>query len=183
MSGSESEYEEEETLVMVDLHGVIDSELFSQDSFNKFKVLGMDTDQPVLQVENFMFNGEYAQTMGTAVMFEEEEKRVKKSDPVFSKKPPRMLKYVCKTNKMLNMKRVFVSEKAKEGECHGNEDDDRNEKGEGNDEGDGNEKAYPLGDGELRINEEEMDTSQEETVSLNDSVHGRDRSDNDVTAS
>ncbi|XP_063606184.1 uncharacterized protein LOC134781092 [Penaeus indicus] len=50
--------------------------------------------------------------MGTAVFFEEEEKKVKKCDPVFCKKPTRMLKYVCKTNKKLNMKRVFVSEKS-----------------------------------------------------------------------
>lgn len=188
MSGSESEYEEEETLVMVDLHGVIDSELFSQDCFNKFKILGIDTDQPILQVENFMFTGEYAQTMGTAVMFEEEEKRVKKSDPVFCKKPPRMLKYVCKTNKKLNMKRVFVSEKAKEGEGEENEGDENeegeNEEGDGK-EGDGNKGADPVEDGELIINEDEMDTSQgeSESIPLNESTHGRDRSDNDVKTS
>ncbi|KAG7173288.1 general transcription factor 3C polypeptide 6-like [Homarus americanus] len=111
MVESDSDYEEEETLVMVELHGVIDSEIFAQDSFEKFKILALDSVRPILQVENFMFSGEYEHTMGTAVFFEEEDKRVKKCDPVFCKKPSRMLKYVCKTNKKLTMKRVFISEK------------------------------------------------------------------------
>lgn len=114
MMESDSEYEEEETLVMVELHGVIDSEIFAQDSFEKFKILAIDSERPILQVENFVFSGEYEHTMGTAVFFEEEDKRVKKCDPVFCKKPSRMLKYVCKTNKKLTMKRVFISEKQAE---------------------------------------------------------------------
>lgn len=114
MVESDSEYEEEETLVMVELHGVIDSEIFAQDSFEKFKILAIDSERPILQVENFVFSGEYEHTMGTAVFFEEEDKRVKKCDPVFCKKPSRMLKYVCKTNKKLTMKRVFISEKQAE---------------------------------------------------------------------
>lgn len=111
MAESDSEYEEEDTLVMVELHGVIDSEIFAQDSFDKFKILAVDSERPILQVENFVFSGEYEHTMGTAIFFEEEDKRVKKCDPVFCKKPSRMLKYVCKTNKKLTMKRVFISEK------------------------------------------------------------------------
>ncbi|CAL4156312.1 unnamed protein product [Meganyctiphanes norvegica] len=168
MSESESEYEEEETLVMVDLHGVIDSEIFSQDSFNKFKILGVDTEQPILQVENFVFTGEYDQTIGTAVMFEEVDKKVKKSDPVFCKKPPTMLKYVCKTNKKLNMKRVFVSERAKEGEENAN---------------DGNEGTDDVQEGEDNLNEEEMDLSQKESAQSKDCAHSPNRSDKDVIAS
>lgn len=114
MGESDSEYEEEDTLVMVELHGVIDSEIFAQDSFEKFKILAVDSERPILQVENFVFSGEYEHTLGTAIFFEEEDKRVKKCDPVFCKKPSRMLKYVCKTNKKLTMKRVFVSEKQQE---------------------------------------------------------------------
>ncbi|XP_045599132.1 general transcription factor 3C polypeptide 6 [Procambarus clarkii] len=116
MAESDSEYEEEETLVMVELHGVIDSEIFAQDSFDKFKILSIDSEHPILQVENFVFTGDYEHTMGTAVFFEEEDKRVKKCDPVFCKKPSRMLKYVCKTSKKLTMKRVFISEKLAEDE-------------------------------------------------------------------
>lgn len=107
----EEETEEEEELILVELHGVIDSEIFTQDSFGRFRVLAIDSERPVIQVENFNFSGEYQHTMGTAVFFEEEEKRLK-CDPVFCKKPPRMLRYSCQTNKKLNMKRVFVSEKS-----------------------------------------------------------------------
>lgn len=103
-------YEEEEMLVMVELNGVIDSEIFAKDSFDKFKVLAIDSERPILQVENFVFSGGYDHTRGTAIFFEEDEKKLK-CDPVFCKKPPRMLKYVCKTNKKLTMKRVFISEK------------------------------------------------------------------------
>ncbi|KAG0726624.1 General transcription factor 3C polypeptide 6 [Chionoecetes opilio] len=106
----EEDEEEEETLVLVELHGVIDSEIFNQESFSKFKVMAIESDRPVLQVENFIFSGEYQHTLGTAALFEEEEKRLK-CDPVFCKKPPRMLRYSCGTNKKLAMKRIFVSEK------------------------------------------------------------------------
>ena len=111
MSESESEYEEEEMMVLVELNGVIDSEIFTQNNFNKFKVLGIETNNPVLQLENFVFSGEYKQTMGTALVLEEGDKKVKKCDPVFCKKPSKRLKYICKTNKTLEMNRVFVSEK------------------------------------------------------------------------
>lgn len=107
----DEEEEEEETLVLVELHGVIDSEIFTQDSFSKFKILAVDSERPVIQIENFVFSGEYEHTVGTAVLFEEEEKRLK-CDPVFCKKPARMLRYACSTNKKLSMKRVFVSEKS-----------------------------------------------------------------------
>ena len=111
---SDSEYEEEETMILIELHGVIDSEIFTRDRFEKFAILGIDTEKPILQVENFVFTGEYEDTMGTALILEEDDKKVKKCDPVFCKKPPKKLNYVCKSNKNLIMKRVFVTQKSDE---------------------------------------------------------------------
>lgn len=141
MADSDSEYEEEETLIAVELHGVIDSEIFAQDSFNKFKILAIDSEHPILQVENFVFTGGYEHTMGTTVLFEEEDKKVKKCDPVFCKKPSRMLKYVSKTNKKLNMKRVFVSEKT------ANDENSANNENSTIDSSVSEGSAIPCGDG------------------------------------
>lgn len=156
MAESDGEYEEEDTLVMVELHGVIDSEIFAQDSFAKFKILAVDSERPILQVENFVFSGEYEHTMGTAVFFEEEDKRVKKCDPVFCKKPSRMLKYVCKTNKKLTMKRVFISEK-QPGDPQSTQAEEHSEHAEPSEAG----SSSSLSDTSLTTDPEESHTNQD----------------------
>ena len=66
----EKEQEETEQLVMVELSGILDSDLLSKCE-NKRKILGIDTERPILQVDNYVFAGEYEDTVGTCVIFEE----------------------------------------------------------------------------------------------------------------
>ncbi|XP_028702865.2 general transcription factor 3C polypeptide 6 isoform X2 [Macaca mulatta] len=88
------EEEEEEQLVLVELSGIIDSDFLSKCQ-NKCKVLGIDTERPILQVDSCVFAGEYeADTEGN-------NKTV--------------LKYKCHTMKKLSMTRTLLTEK-KEGE-------------------------------------------------------------------
>uniref|UniRef100_A0A8C7AIZ6 Transcription factor TFIIIC triple barrel domain-containing protein n=1 Tax=Neovison vison TaxID=452646 RepID=A0A8C7AIZ6_NEOVI len=70
--GEEEEEEEEEAeqLVLVELSGIIDSEFLSKCE-NKCKILGIDTERPILQVDSYVFAGEYEDTLGTCVIFEE----------------------------------------------------------------------------------------------------------------
>ncbi|XP_027458352.1 general transcription factor 3C polypeptide 6 isoform X3 [Zalophus californianus] len=77
--GEEEEEEEEEAeqLVLVELSGIIDSDFLSKCE-NKCKILGIDTERPILQVDSYVFAGEYevafnfsADTLGTCVIFEE----------------------------------------------------------------------------------------------------------------
>ncbi|XP_075410783.1 general transcription factor 3C polypeptide 6 isoform X2 [Tenrec ecaudatus] len=63
--------EEEEQLVLVELSGIIDSDFLSKCE-NKCKILGIDTEKPIMQVDNYVFAGEYEDTLGTCVIFEED---------------------------------------------------------------------------------------------------------------
>ncbi|XP_066104465.1 general transcription factor 3C polypeptide 6 isoform X3 [Saccopteryx bilineata] len=66
----EEEVEEAEQLVLVELSGIIDSDFLSKCE-NKCKILGIDTERPILQLDNYVFAGEYEDTLGTCVIFEE----------------------------------------------------------------------------------------------------------------
>ncbi|KAK4824357.1 hypothetical protein QYF61_013692 [Mycteria americana] len=98
-----------EQLVMVELSGIIDSD-FLEKCENKCKILGIETERPILQVDRYVFAGEYEDTLGTCVVFEENTEHV---DAEGNQKV--QLKYKCHTMKKLNMTRTLLTEK-KEGE-------------------------------------------------------------------
>lgn len=100
--------EEEEQLVMVELSGILDSD-FLEKCENRCKILGIDTEKPILQVDKYVFAGEYSDTLGTCVIFEEDPDHVENDDSA------PQLKYKCHTMKKLSMTRTFLVEK-KEGE-------------------------------------------------------------------
>ncbi|XP_040199141.1 general transcription factor 3C polypeptide 6 [Rana temporaria] len=107
---SDEEYEEEEHLVSVELTGIIDSDILEKCS-NKCKILGINTEKPFLQVDKYVFAGEYEDALGTCVIFEEI------LDHGDAESKPK-LKYKCHTVKKLNMTRTFLTEK-KEGDDGG----------------------------------------------------------------
>ncbi|XP_041059410.1 general transcription factor 3C polypeptide 6 isoform X1 [Carcharodon carcharias] len=104
----DGDWEEEEQLVVVELSGIIDPD-FLLKCRNECKIVGIDTEQPIMQVDRCVFAGEYEDVLGTCVIFEE----TTEPDPELEDKPS--LKYKCHTAKKLLMKRTFLSEK-KEGE-------------------------------------------------------------------
>ncbi|XP_036174300.1 general transcription factor 3C polypeptide 6 isoform X3 [Myotis myotis] len=106
---SPPDVEEEEQLVLVELSGIIDSDFLSKCE-NKCKILGIDTERPILQVDSYVFAGEYEDTLGTCVIFEENVEHV---DAEGNNKT--VLKYKCHTMKKLSMTRTLLTEK-KEGE-------------------------------------------------------------------
>ncbi|XP_056342311.1 general transcription factor 3C polypeptide 6 isoform X2 [Oenanthe melanoleuca] len=100
--------EVEEQLVMVELSGIIDSD-FLEKCENKCKILGIETERPILQVDRYVFAGEYEDTLGTCVVFEENTEQDAEGNQKVQ------LKYKCHTVKKLNMTRTLLTEK-KEGE-------------------------------------------------------------------
>ncbi|XP_061479608.1 general transcription factor 3C polypeptide 6 isoform X1 [Rhineura floridana] len=104
--GGEADVEEQ--LVMVELSGIIDSD-FLEKCENKCKILGIDTERPILQVDRYVFAGEYEDTLGTCLVFEENKDHDAEGNQKLQ------LKYKCHTMKKLNMIRTLLSEK-KEGE-------------------------------------------------------------------
>ncbi|KAM5282992.1 general transcription factor 3C polypeptide 6 isoform 1-T1 [Hipposideros larvatus] len=107
--GPGDQEEEEEQLVLVELSGIIDSDFLSKCE-NKCKILGIDTERPILQLDSYVFAGEYEDTFGTCVIFEENVEHV---DAEGNNKT--VLKYKYHTMKKLSMTRTLLTEK-KEGE-------------------------------------------------------------------
>ncbi|XP_073328221.1 general transcription factor 3C polypeptide 6 isoform X2 [Pagrus major] len=103
----EEEWEEEEQLVVVELSGIINNDFLSK-CRGTCKILDIDSEKPMMQVGQYVFAGEYEDTLGTCVLFEEGSKKGKE-DSVPE------LKYTCHTAKKLMMQRIFLTEK-KEGE-------------------------------------------------------------------
>ncbi|XP_054370328.1 general transcription factor 3C polypeptide 6 isoform X2 [Molothrus ater] len=107
-SDGAEEDEVEEQLVMVELSGIIDSD-FLEKCENKCKILGIETERPILQVDRYVFAGEYEDALGTCVVFEENTEQDAEGNQKVQ------LKYKCHTVKKLNMTRTLLTEK-KEGE-------------------------------------------------------------------
>ncbi|XP_015714097.1 general transcription factor 3C polypeptide 6 isoform X2 [Coturnix japonica] len=113
MTPATSSYQEatitsQEQLVMVELSGIIDSD-FLEKCENKCKILGIETERPILQVDRYVFAGDYEDVLGTCVFFEESTEHDAEGNQKLQ------LKYKCHTMKKLNMTRTLLSEK-KEGE-------------------------------------------------------------------
>lgn len=114
-AGMQEGQEEDETYVLVELTGVIDSEVMNL-AGKTCSMLGVDTAEPVLKLGSYLFTGEYSDTVGTCVLFEDmglaSEPSTSKSVSSFSRHPPKVLRYLAKTEKRLDMKTSFLQEKA-----------------------------------------------------------------------
>uniref|UniRef100_A0A8C4QSW0 General transcription factor IIIC, polypeptide 6, alpha n=1 Tax=Eptatretus burgeri TaxID=7764 RepID=A0A8C4QSW0_EPTBU len=92
---------DEEQDVVVELSGMTNDDFISLS--NNCKILGVDTEQPVLQIGGLFFTGEYQDAIGTCVVFKEKELLAGAEHPG--------LRYFCHTRKKLVMNRTFLSEK------------------------------------------------------------------------
>ncbi len=109
--GSSSDWEtDEEQLVHVELSGVFQDDLTSKEDRTKF--VGLDTDKPVVQIGGQVFEGRYADAVGTSVFFKTSERDQDGVDQVFDRLPTKKVEYFCKTDKKLTLKRVFLKRKA-----------------------------------------------------------------------
>lgn len=104
----DEDVEVEEILVYMQFDSKLDSDLLQPHT--PFKIIGVDSEKPVLQLGNQVFEGNWNDTVGTAVFFEENPS-ASPGDPVFMKSPPLTLNYHSKTQKSLVMSRIFVRPK------------------------------------------------------------------------
>ncbi|KAK7597762.1 hypothetical protein V9T40_009987 [Parthenolecanium corni] len=99
--------EEEEILVYVNFEDLADD--YSMKDLASTKILGLDSDEPIVQMGNKVFGGSWNEVVGTALFFEPTAPVPKRC--YFSEKVSKPLKYFNKTTKQLNLKRIFISEK------------------------------------------------------------------------
>lgn len=126
-------YETEEYLVYVDLDTkLLDDQLSKSNA--KIKFLGIDTENPIMQLNNQLFKGNsqrhpsqikmvlliqndfyhlgsYEYSMGTHCFFTESKRPGDAEDACFEELPKKKYDYFVKTNKVLKLKRIFVDEK------------------------------------------------------------------------
>ncbi|XP_062848324.1 general transcription factor 3C polypeptide 6 [Trichomycterus rosablanca] len=105
----EDEWDEEEQVVVAELSGMINSDVLSGPG-GVCKIVGMSTEQPILQLGRYVFAGQYEDSLGTCVIFEEHPQ-----DQAGSDQNP-ALQYKCHTTKKLMLQRTFLYER-KEGEA------------------------------------------------------------------
>lgn len=129
----DDKYEVEECFVYVDLDTkLLDDQLSKSNA--KIKFLGIDTENPIMQINNQLFKGNemhrktwnrlaentvhfiggYDQSLGTHCFFTESKRPGGGEDACFQELPKTMYDYFAKTNKVLRMKRIFVKEKETE---------------------------------------------------------------------
>ena len=108
----EDEYEEtvEEMCLLMEFAGNTGDDALKQDNLT-LKVIGIDSDQPLVQIGNLLYAGEYCDTFGTELIFSEVENNCQ-VDPVFENKLDHKLVYLDKTNKKLVIKRAFATVKS-----------------------------------------------------------------------
>ncbi|PNF13921.1 hypothetical protein B7P43_G09867 [Cryptotermes secundus] len=106
MSSSE---EEEEFLVNVEFNGMLEKDILDRSPVF-LKMIDVEGKNPVMQIGNQTFAGEYRDIVGTALFFEEDPVPPG-GDSVFTTIPEHQLRYVCKTRKALHMSRVFLQRK------------------------------------------------------------------------
>ena len=112
VNDDEGDWEEvEEELIHVEVSGIVQDDLKSNPSSIK-KLVGLETVEPVGQIGNLAFLGSYANCVGTSVFFRQAtDTESNKKDLVFDDQPDLELKYLCKAEKKLVLRRVFLNAK------------------------------------------------------------------------
>lgn len=105
----ENDCKEQEFLVYVDFgpHLPFDELV---DPETQIKIIGLDTDTPLAQVNGRFYQGDYDYAMGTKLFFAESDEDAKQH--WFGQRYcGKTFKFMNKTDKVLNMKRIFVTTK------------------------------------------------------------------------
>ncbi|XP_055608038.1 uncharacterized protein LOC129756909 [Uranotaenia lowii] len=103
-------YVSEEVLLFVDFDNHL-SRKELVDPNVRIKVVGIETEHPVIQINEDVYKGTYDYPLGTNVFLEEDPFEKSKIDPLYGANPDKLYKYAGQSDKMLKMKRIFVKPK------------------------------------------------------------------------
>ncbi|XP_046976627.1 general transcription factor 3C polypeptide 6 [Vanessa cardui] len=95
----------EEILVYAEFEDSVNLE-----KYNNIHVLGIDTKNPIFQLDDTFFTGTIENPLGT-YMFFEDDPSPHCADPLFDKLPEKNLKYLCKTRKLISVEHAYVTHK------------------------------------------------------------------------
>ncbi|XP_058446164.1 uncharacterized protein LOC131427197 [Malaya genurostris] len=109
-ASEDDDYIEEEMLLFTDFANYLTEEELT-DSNVRIKVIGIDTEAPIIQINNDVYEGSYDFALGTNVFLEEDVEAKNSIDPLYSPNPNKVYKYAGQSSKVLKMQRIFVSPK------------------------------------------------------------------------
>jgi hypothetical protein len=98
--------EEDETLVVLQFTDIDDANYCQQFYQNKFKTLDISGKNPIIQIGNRLYTGEYTNNIGTYLVFEDKEANNSSRSNCLEN-----FDYTGKTYKKLVLTRLFVQEK------------------------------------------------------------------------
>ncbi|KAL5517207.1 hypothetical protein EMCRGX_G002707 [Ephydatia muelleri] len=104
--------DEEEAILMVELKGLPNPDLIHK--CINVSILGVDTPEPILQLDSNVFRGVYEDIPGTFMIFAPTDGE-------------QQLSYLCKTSKKLSMTKVILQEKTSQHQDEGPSSDHPNE--------------------------------------------------------
>ncbi len=109
------DFEDEETVeeryILVEFAGNTGSDALNQESMS-IRVLGVETEEPIIKIGNQLYEGKYYDTIGTELFFTEAEGEPP-SDTLFDAKLEKKLEFYGKTNTKLVVSRAFAKPLAK----------------------------------------------------------------------
>ncbi|XP_058117324.1 uncharacterized protein LOC131288339 [Anopheles ziemanni] len=105
----EDDFYEEEMMLLVDFDMLLKLEDDPHPGNTHIKMIGLDSENPIIQVNDEVYRGTYESAFGTNVFFEPDDEHATKLDPVFDKAIKQMYRYVGKADKVLRMKRIFAT--------------------------------------------------------------------------
>ncbi|XP_049530002.1 uncharacterized protein LOC125948209 [Anopheles darlingi] len=133
----EGDYDEEEMLVFVDFEPYLS---LNNTRNPNVQLIGLE-ENPIIQIDGETYRGTYDYAFGTYVFFEKDPEWNPSSDSLFDTPVKQMYRYVDKSNKVLRMKRIFLTEKepldeekqakdevSSEAECSSEPEEDQREK-------------------------------------------------------
>lgn len=106
-----SEETVEERYILVEFAGNTGSDALNQENMS-IKVLGVETEKPIIKIGNQLYEGKYYDTIGTELFFTEAEGEPP-SDTLFDAKLEKKLEFYGKTNTKLVVSRAFAKLLAK----------------------------------------------------------------------
>ncbi|XP_017146719.1 uncharacterized protein LOC108158695 [Drosophila miranda] len=106
MNDSDSEYEESEYLVFADFKNQLSPHLLKHEN-SAIKIIGVESDSPLAEVNGCIYKGTYEHSLGTNVFFEKAADR-SPADPLFESSCRQKYQYLDKSDKVISFERVYI---------------------------------------------------------------------------
>ncbi|XP_017138844.1 uncharacterized protein LOC108153383 [Drosophila miranda] len=106
MNDSDSEYEESEYLVFADFKNQLPPHTLKHEDA-AIKIIGVESDNPMAEVNGSIFKGTYENSIGTNVFFEKDTDR-SPADPLFEAACRQKYQYLDKSDKVISFERAYI---------------------------------------------------------------------------